>query len=156
MASKGFIRVRPIHSDSLVKQYRRLLGERKFWAARSPHPRAATELARLNSAIEALAKALPLVAPGVALAELRPLPFHLAVPLPGHALTRAVLAGLRKLGEPILEELVSHVAKAHRIDLELHDIGRLRQRAWKVLDGLVAKDSIAATPAQPTRWFLKP
>lgn len=67
MASKGFIRVRPIHSDSLVKQYRRLLGERKFWAARSHHPRAATELARLNSAIEALAKALPLVAPGVVL-----------------------------------------------------------------------------------------
>lgn len=156
MASQGFVQVRPTHTNSLVKQYRRLLGERKFWVARSHHPKAASELARLNAAIEALAKALPLVVPRIVLVELKPLLFHMAVPLPGHALTRAVLAGLRTLREPVLEELAAHVAKAHRIDLELHDIGRLRQRVWKVLDGLVAKDSIAVTPAPPTRWFLKP
>lgn len=73
MGTQGFARVRPVHSTGLVKQYRRLLGERNFWAARSHHPQAAPELARLNSAIEALANALPLVAPGVVLAELRPL-----------------------------------------------------------------------------------
>jgi hypothetical protein len=140
----------------LVKQYRRLLGEHKFWTTRSHLPQAALELTRLTSAIDALAIALPLVAPDVVRAELRPLPFHLAVPLPGHELTRSILAGLRKLGAPVLEELVAHVAKAHSIDLELYDIDRLRQRVWKVLDGLAAKDSIAATPAQPTRWFLKP
>lgn len=156
MASKGFARVRPVHSTSLVKQYRRLLGERKFWTARAHHPQAAPELARLNSAIEALAKALPLVAPGILLAELRPLPFHLAVPLPGHALKRAVLAGLRKLGSPTVEELASHIAEAYGIDLELHNNCRLRQRVQRVLDGLLAKDSIVATPAQPTRWSLKP
>ncbi len=139
MASQGYARVRPAHSDSLVKQYRRLLGERKFWAARSHHPRAAGELERLNRAIEALAKAVPLVAPGVVLAELRPLRFHLAVPLPGHALKRAVLAGLRKLEGPTLEELATHLTNAHRIDLELHDVGRLRQRVQKVLNSLIGE-----------------
>lgn len=73
MGTQGFVRVRPAHSNSLVKQYRRLLGERKFWTAHSHHPKAAPELARLNDAVDALAKALPLVAPGVILAELRPL-----------------------------------------------------------------------------------
>lgn len=145
MASQGYARVRPVHSLGLVKQYRRLLGERKFWAERRDHPRAAPELARLNSAIEALAKALPLVAPGVVLAELRPLRFHLAVPLPGHALTRAVLAGLRKLVEPSLEELTSHIVEIQRIDLGLHDIGRLRQRLQKVLDSLAAKKRVTAS-----------
>lgn len=131
MAAQGLKRVRPAHSDSLVKQYRRLLGERKFWAARTHHPKAALELARLNSAIEAMAKALPLVAPGVVLAELRSLRFHLAVPLPGNALKRAVLAGLRKLDEPTSEELVAHIVEIHSIDLELHDFGTLRQRVQK-------------------------
>lgn len=149
MVSQGFVRVRPAHSDSLVKQYRRLLGERKFWAARSHHPQATAELARLNSAIEALAKALPLVAPGIVLAELRVLPFHLAAPLPGSALKRAVLAGLRKLGSPTAEELASHIVEAHALDLELHDIGRLRQRVQKAQEWLVAKgghnDGRAAT-----------
>lgn len=139
MATQGYVRVRPVHSLGLVKQYRRLLGERKFWAARTYHPKAALELARLNSAIEALAKALPLVAPGVGLAELRPLLFHMAVPLPGHALKRAVLAGLRKLGKPTLEELVSHIVATHDIDLELHDIGRLHRRVQKALTRLTAK-----------------
>lgn len=155
MASKGFARVRPVHSTSLVKQYRRLLGERKFWTARAHHPQAAPELARLNSAIEALAKALPLVAPGVVLAELRPLPFHLAVPLPGHALKRAILAGLRRLGSPTLEELTAHIVETQRIDLELHDIGRLRQRVQQALYGLVAKGSITAITEQQPRWLLK-
>jgi hypothetical protein len=140
MASQGFVRVRPVHCESLVKQYRRLLGERKFWATRSHHPRAADELARLNLAIEALNKALPLVAPGVVLAELRPLRFHLAVPLPGHALKRTVLAGLRKLGSPTVEELVTHIAKTHGIDLALHDINRLHQRTQKTLDWLAAQE----------------
>lgn len=139
MGTQGFVRVRPAHSNSLVKQYRRLLGERKFWTAHSHHPKAAPELARLNDAVDALAKALPLVAPGVILAELRPLPFHLAVPLPGHALKRAVLAGLRKLGSPTAEELVAHIVETHGIDLELQDIGNLRQRLRKVLDSLIAK-----------------
>jgi hypothetical protein len=139
MGTQGYARVRPAHSDSLVKQYRRLLGERRFWAAHSHHPRAAPELARLNTAIDTLAKALPLVAPGVAPAQLKPIRFHLAVPLPGHALTRSVLAGLRKLGSPTLEELAAHIAEAHDIDLELHGIEKLRQRTQKVLDGLVAR-----------------
>ncbi len=139
MAGQGFQRVTPTHSLALAKQYRRLLGERKFWAARSHHPRAAAELARLNVAIDALAKALPLVAPGVALAALKPIRFHLAVPLPGHALKRAVLAGLRKLGSPTLEELTAHVVASNRVDLELHDFGRLSQRTQKVLDGLAAR-----------------
>lgn len=139
MAAQGCVRVRPAHSDNLVKQYRRLLGERKFWAARAHHPQAAPELARLNSAIEALAKALPLVAPGVVLAELRPLRFHLAVPLPGQALKRAVLASLRKLGRPTLEELTAHIVEARRIDQGLHDIGRLRLRIQKALASLTAK-----------------
>jgi hypothetical protein len=138
MATKGYARVRPAHSDSLVKQYRRLLGERRFWAAHSHHPRAAPELVRLNTAIDTLAKALPLVAPGVVLADLKPLRFHLAVPLPGHALKRAVLAGLRKLGSPTLEELASHIAEAHGVDLALHDMDKVRQRVQGVLDGLVA------------------
>lgn len=146
MASKGFARVRPTHSDSLVKQYRRLLGERKFWAVRAHHPQAAPELARLNTAIEALAKVLPLVAPGVVLAELRPLQFHQAVPLPGHALTRAVLTGLRKLGSPTLEELTAHIAAAYGIDLELYDRGKLYQRIQKVLNRLTAKVGTGATP----------
>ena len=146
MASKGYVRVRPVHSLGLVKQYRRLLGERKFWATRSQHPRAAGELEKLNSAIEALAKALPLVAPGVALTGLRPLPFHLAVPLPGHVLKRAVLAGLRKLREPALEELVAYIVKTYGIDLGLHDVCRLRQRVQKVLDGLPARNGIAPRP----------
>lgn len=149
MASQGFVRVRPVHSTSLVKQYRRLLGERKFWAARSHHPKAALKLARLNSAIDALAKALPLVAPGVMLAGLRPLRFHVAVPLPGNALKRAVLAGLRKLDCPTVNELATHIVEAHAIDLELHDIGRLRQRVQKAQEWLVAKgghnDGRAAT-----------
>lgn len=136
MAAQGFQRVRPAHSDSLVKQYRRLLGERKFWAERRDHPRAAPELARLNSAIEALAKALPLVAPGVVLAELRPLPFHLAVPLPGHALKRAVLAGLRRLGSPTLEELTAHIVADYLIDLSLHCHERVRERINAVLRSL--------------------
>ena len=139
MASHGKVRVRPAHSDSLAKQYRRLLGERKFWAARSHHPRAAGELARLNPAIDALAKALPLVVPGVELVGLGAIPFHLAVPLPGNALKRAVLAGLRKLGSPTLEELTAHVVASNRVDLELHDVGKLRQRVQRVLDGLSAK-----------------
>lgn len=139
MGTQGFVRVRPAHSDSLVKQYRRLLGERKFWAARSQHSKAAPELARLNHAIEALAKALPLVAPGVVLANLKPLLFHLAVPLPGHALKRAVLASLRKLGSPTEEELVTHIVGAHSIDLELHDMDKVRQRVQKALCSLVAK-----------------
>ena len=138
MASQGFVRVRPAHCDGLVKQYRRLLGERKFWATRHSHPRAAPELARLNSAIDALAKALPLVVPGVGLAGLRAIPFHLAVPLPGNALKRAVLAGLRNLEEPTLEELTAHIVETHAIDLELHDIGRLRRRVQKALDSQFA------------------
>lgn len=133
MAAQGRVRVRPAHSVSLVKQYRRLLGERKFWAARSHHQQAAPELARLNSTIEALAKVLPLVAPDVALAELRPLPFHLSVPLPGHALTRAVLAGLRKLSSPSLEELAKHIVEAYNIDLRLYATEALRRRIRKIL-----------------------
>lgn len=125
------------------------MGERTFWAARSHHPQAAPELARLNSAIEALAKALPLVAPGVVLTELRPLPFHLAVPLPGHALTRAVLASLRKLEGPTLEELVAHIVETHGVDLELHDIGRLHQRVQNILDGLAAKSGVAVAQRSP-------
>lgn len=156
MASKGFVRVRPAHSDSLVKQYRRLLSERKFWAARSQHPKAAPELARLNSAIEALAKALPLVAPGVVLAELRPLRFHLAVPLPGHALKRAVLAGLRKLDSPTVEELTAHIVQVQRIDLALHEPGRLRQRTQDVLDYLAARGEALASLERPPRWRLAP
>lgn len=138
MAAQGCVRVRPAHSVSLVKQYRRLLGERKFWAARSHHQQAAPELARLNSTIEALAKVLPLVAPGVVLAELRPLRFHLAIPLPGGALTRAVLAGLRKLEKPTVDVLVEHVAATCNIDRELHDMGRLRQRVQQRVDALGA------------------
>ena len=149
MASQGFVRVRPVHSDSLVKQYRRLLGERKFWAARAHHPQATPELARLNAAIEALAKALPLVAPGVVPEELRPLRFHLAVPLPGHALKRAVLAGLRKLGSPTLEELAAYIAMAHGIDFKLHDVGRLCQRVQKVLDRLAARSGTDITGGSP-------
>lgn len=141
MASHGSQRVRPAHSDSLVKQYRRLLGERKFWAARAHHPQAAPELARLNSAIETLAKALPLVAPGVVLAELRPLRFDLAVPLHGHALKRAVLAGLRKLGRPAVGALIAHIVDTQHIDLELHDINRLRQRVQMVLGSLINNTS---------------
>lgn len=144
--AKGFARVRPVHSDSLVKQYRQLLGERKFWADRSHHPKATPELERLNSAIGALAKALPLVAPGVVLAELKPLRFHLAIPLPGQALKRAVLASLRKLERPTLEELTPYVAGDYCIDLELHDIGRLRQRIQKVLEGLAVRDGIVSRP----------
>lgn len=139
MAHQGFVRVRPAHSDSLVKQYRRLLGEHKFWAARPHHPGAALELARLNQAIEALAKALPLVAPDVALAELRPLRFHLAVPLPGNALKRAVLAGLRKPGKPNVEELVAHIVETHEVDQGLYDYGKLHQRIQKILNHLAAK-----------------
>lgn len=75
--------------------------------------------------------------------ELKPLRFHLAVPLPGHALKRAVLAGLRKLGGPTLEELTAHRVETHGIDLELHDIGQLRQRTQKVLLCLVDKDGVA-------------
>jgi len=142
VASKSLVRVRPAHSLSLVKQYRRLLGERKFWAARSHHPQAEAELARLNTAIDALAKALPLVVPGVELVGLRTIPFHLAVPLPGNALKRAVLAGLRKLEEPTLEELTASVVASHRVDLELHDVGKLRQRVQRVLDGLAEKAAL--------------
>lgn len=156
MASQGYALVRHVHRDSLVKQYRRLLGERKFWADRRHHPRATAELARLNAAIDALSNALPLIAPDVVLAEMRPLLFHLAVPLPGHAMKRAALASLRNLSKPTLDELAAHIAKVHCIDLELHDIGRLSQRTRKVLDGLVARGSIEATPAQPFRWFLNP
>lgn len=133
MAAQGFQRVRPAHGDSLVKQYRRLLGERQFWAARSHHRQAAPELAKLNAAIEALATALPLVAPDVVPAELRPLPFHLAVPLPGHALKRAVLAGLRKLVSPTAEELTAHIVETHGVDFELHNSDRLRKRIQKVM-----------------------
>lgn len=154
MATKGLARVRPAHSNSLVKQYRQLLGERKFWAERSHHPQAAPELARLTSAIEVLAKALPLVAQGIVLAQVKPLRFHLAVPLPGVALTRAVLAGLRNLGRPTLEELVLHIAKVQRIDLELHDIDGLRHRIQKALDGLATKGGIVPIPAQPTQWAM--
>jgi hypothetical protein len=156
MAGQGFQRVTPTHSLALTQQYRRLLGERKFWAARSHHPQADTELERLNSAIEALAKALPLVAPGVALAELKPLRFHLAVPLPGHALTRAVLAGLRKLGSPTLDELTASVVASNRVDLVLNDGGRLSQRVQRVLDGLAAKRELITANERPTRWVLKP
>lgn len=138
MGAQGFVRVRPVHTDSLVKQYRRLLGERKFWAARSHHQQAAPELARLDAAIEALANALPLVAPGVVPEELRPLRFHLAVPLPGHALKRAVLSGLRKLGSPTVEELTTHIVETQRIDLELYDIGWLNQRVQKVLAAMAS------------------
>jgi hypothetical protein len=143
MAGQGFQRVTPTHSLALTKQYRQLLGERKFWANHPGHPRAATELERLNAAIDALAKVLPLVAPGVRLTELKLLPFHLAVPLPGHALTRVVLAGLRKLGSPTLNELATHIAETHGVDLELYDIGRLRQRVQNVQDGLVAKGRVS-------------
>lgn len=139
MGTQGFVRVRPAHSDSLVKQYRLLLGERKFWAARSHHPQADAELARLNAAIDALAKALPLVAPDIVLAELRPLRFHLAVPLPGNALKRAVLAGMRKLEEPTLEELTAHIVEIQHIDLGLHDVSRLRQRLQQCLNRLATK-----------------
>lgn len=131
MASQGFQRVRPAHRDSLVKQYRRLLGERKFWVARSQHPRAAGELARLDAAIEDLAKALPLVAPGVEVGQLKPIRFSLAVPLPGNALKRAALAGLRKLVEPTLDELLTHIIESYRIDLEIHDVMALRERLQK-------------------------
>lgn len=153
MAAKGFQQVRPTHRAGLVNQYRRLLGERKFWADRRHHPQAAPELARLDSAIAALAKALPLVAPTVVLAELKPLRFHLAVPLPGHALKRAVLAGRRKLSGPTLEELTGHIVEAQRIDLGLHEIGRLRQRVQKVLDGLVAKSGIPANTQEAINYF---
>ena len=149
MVSQGFQRVTPTHSLALTKQYRWLLGERKFWADRSHHPRAAGELARLNPAIEALAKALPLVTPGVALAGLRPILFHMAIPLPGHALKRAVLAGLRKLGNPTLEELTANVVASNRVDLELHDVGRLSQRVQRVLDGLAAKECGGHAGASP-------
>lgn len=136
MASKGFARVRPGHTDSLVKQYRQLLGERSFWAARRHHPKAAAELERLTSAIKALAKALPLVAPEVVVAELRPSRFHLAVPLPGNALKRAVFAGMRKLGQPTADELVAHVAEVNGIDLTLHDNQLLLRRVQRTLDSL--------------------
>lgn len=109
MAAQGFQRITPVHGNSLVKQYRQLLGERKFWVDRSHNLQATTELARLNSAIDALAKALPLVAPEVVVTELRPSRFHLAVPLPGNALKRAVFAGVRKLGQPTADELVAHI-----------------------------------------------
>lgn len=154
MATQGYVRVRPVHSLGLVKQYRRLLGERKFWADRPHHPRAAGELERLNSAIEALAKALPLVAPGVVPAELRPLRLHLAVPLPGHTLKRAVLAGLRKLGSPTLDELASHIVEAHGIDLELHDMDKVRRRVQKVLVSLLVKSAIACKQGPSPRWQL--
>lgn len=152
MASQGFVRVRLAHSDSLVKQYRRLLGERRFWADRRHHPRATAELARLNAAIDALAKALPLVVPDIALAEMRPLLFHLAVPLPGVALTRAVLAGLRQLYEPTLEKLVAHIAHTYSIDLDLHDVRRLRQRSFRVLGGLTSKGAASMVSEHPPRW----
>lgn len=149
MASKGFVRVRPAHSDSLVKQYRRLLGERKFWADRSHHPKAVLELARLNAAIDALAKALPLVVPCVVVAKLKVLPFHLAVPLPGHALTRAVLAGLRKLGSTTEVELAKYIAATTGIDLELYDIESLRQRIRRTLDRLGARIEFLVAPSSP-------
>lgn len=154
MATKGVVRIRPAHGDSLVKQYRRLLGEHKFWADRSHHPRAAGELARLNPAIEALAKALPLVVPDVVLAALRPLRFHLAVPLPGHALKRAVLAGLRKLGSPTVEELALHISKTHSIDCALYDVAKLEQRVCRTLDQMAAKGDLISAAPQP-RWSLK-
>jgi hypothetical protein len=149
VASQGFVRVRPAHSASLVKQYRRLLGERKFWAARSHHPQAEAKLARLNTAINALAKALPLVAPGVGLAELKPLPFHMAVPLPGHALKRAVLAGLRKLGQPTADPLVEYIVETHGVDLTLHDSQQLIRRVQRTLDSLVACDESAKETVRP-------
>lgn len=49
----------------------------------------------LQQSLTSLAKALRILAPDVALDELRAIPFRPVEPLPGHALTRAVLAALR-------------------------------------------------------------
>ena len=155
MASKGFSRVTPTHESALIKRYRKLRGEERFWLQRQHHPRASSELARLNTAINALATALPVVVPNVAVSTLRPLRFELAVPLPGHALTRAVLLCLRKYGSSSLAELTERIAADHKIESALHDHAKLEKRVQKVLDGLTAKGGLTKTQETPSYWALK-
>lgn len=72
------------------------------------------------------------------------------------SLTRVVLAGLRKLGAGNADELTRYVVDSERIDTELHDLQRLRQRVQRVLDGLTAKNSLRIIPGVPPRWTLLP
>jgi hypothetical protein len=93
MGTKGFCRVRPVHVASLQKRYMKILGEVQYHERR----RVGDEplLATLHRSLASLAQALHILAPDVDLGQLRAIPFRPPQPLPGIALTRAILAALR-------------------------------------------------------------
>lgn len=130
MAYQGHCRLRSVHVDGLIKRYRQLTGHIAY-LERYPLEDQNTK-SDLIAARDSLGVALTLCASDLDLASLDPIRYVPPAPLPGVAMTRAVLAQLRLGAESVTaEQLVAGLTDKHA--LRLHTDAQRRRFASRVL-----------------------
>lgn len=145
MGNRGFCRVRPVHMAGLVKRYRQLLGERRH--VEIHYPIDSSRIGLLAAAISALGDAILICEPNINLFILRPIPFRFPSPLPGAALTRAILSALRGLSEGLATaKLSSIVIERHELSFADSDAERrFKNRIDKSLENLATRRIVQST-----------
>ena len=114
MGTVGHHRVRPIHIQTLTDQYRRLLGEIRFYQ-RQPFV-SSSKLPELTSASHLLAQSLAMIDSDFDATTIKPISYRPPVDLPGNELTRAVLTELRVLATRVnLTTIARLIANRHNI-----------------------------------------
>lgn len=149
MGLSGQCRVRPVHVAGLIKRYRQLLGEHRYVVVHPPLNTARREI--LSTTILAIAEAIRIQDSAISLGELRPISYRPAQPLPGMALTRALLSTLRgAAGQLDVDTLVATLLKRHGVTLDAEaDVQRFFRRVKHVLLSLEKRKIVKH---QAGRW----
>lgn len=108
--------IKPVHKSALLRAYRKLLGELRYYRSTTM-----AEVAKAKQGqAQALAEALAVCFPDLNLSAVTPLRYRPPVPLPGMRLKRAISMILRRSAGPLkLAELVSVLVD--RYELAFHD-----------------------------------
>lgn len=139
MVTQGLKRLTPTHIQALTRKYRKALGELQY------HERRLLDATEVRGRIEALAEALRICAPALNLSEVAPIRYQPPAPLSTAALTRQVLAGLRR-GAGSLDSLVQEVMATAVLPDVPENQAWLRKRIPMTLRALQTQGLVTLTP----------
>lgn len=150
MGACGFGLVRPVHVTSLLKRYRQLLGETRYWTRRLPHND--KKVLSLTTATASLAEGLSLFE--VDFSTAKPIPYRPPEPLDQAELRRAVLTAFRCATTALApHDIARTIATKHKIDFinEVEE-SRFVSRVERVVNKLAERKIIVST--HPLLWHL--
>jgi hypothetical protein len=139
MGTQGFCRITAVHLQGLLKRYRQLLGELRYF--QKHHPLDWLRIKELQQACISLEQSLQVCAPELDLSSIQPIHFLPPSPLPGAALTRAVLGELRGSTTAMsIEMLTDALIAKHCSAFDMHaHLPKLRRRVLNLIGTLERK-----------------